>query len=139
VLFQLIGTRYGGDGEQWFALPDLRGRMPMHMRSTSDAIQPGAVGGVEEVTLTVNQLPAHNHALLGSVDVASTNAPAGNVPASLTPAGTQRAYRSVPLDQVALAPTALAPVGGSQPHENMHPYLVIQIVISLYGEFPSPT
>ena len=138
TLFQLIGTTYGGDGQETFALPNLQARFPMH-RVSSVTTPVGELGGVEEVTLTVNQMPSHTHAALGSVDVATTNVPTGNVPASITAAGTQRAYRSVPLDPFALSPSSIAPVGGSQPHENMHPYLTLQVVISLFGIYPNPT
>ena len=136
ALFALIGTRYGGDGETTFNVPNLQSRFPMHTDNTQNQ---GEAAGVESVTLTVSQIPNHTHPLLGSVDVATSNAPDNNVLASITAAGTQRAYRSVPLDPFPTAPTSIAPVGGSQPHDNMHPYLVIRFIISLYGVFPSPT
>jgi microcystin-dependent protein len=137
TLFQLIGTTYGGDGESTFNLPDLRSRVPIHQGpgpggSTYILAQ---AGGVEEVTLTVQQIPVHSHSLLATTAAGAANSPAGNVPAASPSVDLYR--ESSPA--VSLAPTAVAPAGGSQPHDNMQPYLCISFIISLFGIFPSPT
>jgi microcystin-dependent protein len=134
TLFQLIGTTYGGDGETSFALPDLQSRIPIHQ---GNGFVLAETGGAEEITLTVQQIPAHGHALLGTGDVASTNAPANNVfahssGATIFPYGTD-------LPLTTLHPNTIPPVGGSQPHANFQPYLCINYIISLFGIFPSPT
>jgi microcystin-dependent protein len=131
TLFQLIGTTYGGDGESTFALPDLRGRLPVHQGSN---FVMGEMGGVESVTLTTAQIPVHGHALLASKAAGGSN-PDGAVLATSTAIDL---YRETAATQ-ALAPQAIAPVGGSQPHENLHPYLCVSFIISLFGIFPSPT
>jgi microcystin-dependent protein len=136
TLFTLIGTTYGGDGQQTFGLPDLRGRLPIHMGTgaglSSRVI--GQNGGTESVTLTVNQLPGHAHAFLGSANSASALSPAGAVAASPTNIDLYRPG-STP-DQV-MASNAIGPVGGSQPHDNLQPFLCISFIISLYGVFPT--
>lgn len=132
TLFQLIGTTYGGDGESTFALPDLRGRLPLHQ---GNGFILAETGGAEEITLTVNQIPSHSHPLLASAGPASTVNSAGNVlgtPATATPF-----FAATP--NVNLSPQAVAPVGGSQPHTNFQPYLCVDFIISLFGIFPSPT
>lgn len=132
TLFQLIGTTYGGDGQSTFALPDLRGRIPIHQ---GNGFVLAETGGVEEVTLTVNQIPSHSHPLLGSTDPATTTAPTFNVIG--TPAAATPLFAATP--NLSLAPTSISPVGGSQPHNNMQPYLCVNFIISLFGIFPSPT
>lgn len=132
ALFQLIGTTYGGDGQSTFGLPDLRGRIPIHQGNGFTLAQ---AGGAESITLTTNQIPVHTHTMLASSVLAQTPQPTGNVPAQ-TP--TLQPYMS-DTGQVALAPTAIGPVGGSQPHTNFQPYLCVNFIISLYGIFPSPT
>jgi len=131
TLFQLIGTTYGGDGQETFALPDLRGRIPIHQ---GNGFILAETGGAEEITLTVNQIPAHGHPMLGSADPASTrsalNSVLGRAPAE--------AYASEFTAQP-LAPQSVTPVGGSQPHANFQPYLCVSFIISLFGIFPSPT
>jgi microcystin-dependent protein len=134
TLFQLIGTTYGGDGQSTFALPDLRGRIPIHQ---GNGFVLAETGGVEEVTLTVQQIPAHGHSLLGTDDLATTNAPANNVfakssGATIFPYGTDQPLTT-------LHPSTISPVGGSQPHTNFQPYLCVDFIISLFGIFPSPT
>ena len=131
TLFQLIGTTYGGDGESTFALPDLRGRIPLHQ---GNGLILAENGRAEEITLTVNQIPAHSHALLGSTGTATSRHPAGRLPGT----GRKRLYQPVGTAQ-AMAPQAIGPVGGSQPHTNFQPYLCVDYIISLYGIFPSPT
>jgi microcystin-dependent protein len=134
TLFQLIGTTYGGDGESTFALPDLRGRLPIHQ---GNGFILAETGGAEEITLTVQQIAAHNHALLGSVAQATTNTPTNNTFANST-GGTVFPYGT---DQppTTLQPSTISPVGGSQPHTNFAPYLCVDFIISLFGIFPSPT
>jgi microcystin-dependent protein len=135
TLFQLIGTTYGGDGESTFALPDLRGRVPIHMGSGGGVSYViGESGGVESVTLTTNQTPSHAHAWLASDGAASSGSPAGNVLAE-EQARTFAAYAT----PAALNAGSVAAAGGSQPHNNVQPYLCISYIISLYGIFPSPT
>jgi microcystin-dependent protein len=131
TLFNLIGTTYGGDGQSTFALPDLRGRSPIHQ---GNGFTLAENGGVETVTLSVNQIPAHSHAFLGTTSSAIDANPGGNVVAQ---AGTFFPYLNVP-PAVPMAP-AISPVGGSQPHNNFQPYLCINFIISLFGIFPSPT
>jgi len=133
TLFQLIGTTYGGDGESTFALPDLRGRLPLHQ---GNGFVLAETGGAEEITLTVSQIPAHAHALLGSNGTASAQAATGHVVASPT---SFDAYQSVTSPSVAMSPQAISPVGGSQPHTNFQPYLCVDFIISLFGIFPSQT
>ena len=132
TLFQLIGTTYGGDGQSTFALPDLRGRLPIHQGGGFTLAQQG---GAEEATLTVSQLPAHTHPLLGSTNVAQDTSPAGKVVGQTS---TALIYIQDTTD-TNMSPNAVAPVGGSQPHTNFQPYLCINFIISLFGIFPSPT
>jgi microcystin-dependent protein len=129
VLFQLIGTTYGGDGESTFALPDLRGRVPIHQ---GNGFILAETGGAEEITLTVNQIPAHSHSVLATTAVANQSSPANNVLAQSTAADLYIEDTAT----AALAPTAVAAVGGSQPHENRQPFLGINYIISLFGIFP---
>ena len=133
VLFTLIGTTYGGDGQETFALPNLQSRVPMHVGGGNIL---GQMGGVESVTLTVTQIPVHSHPLLASESPASAVAPANNVlattqAATITPYGQDN-------PPVFLNANAVSPVGGSQPHDNMQPYLCISFIISLFGVFPRP-
>ena len=135
VLFQLIGTTYGGDGEETFALPDLRGRVPIHMGTGAGTTYTiGETGGVETVTLTSNQIPVHNHALMASTDTANLSSPANAV----TGEAATKLYR-IPSSTTVMAASTVANAGGSQPHENMQPYLVVNYIISLFGVFPSQT
>lgn len=132
TLFNLIGTTYGGDGQSTFALPDLQGRVPLHF---GNGFTLAESGGVEEITLTTQQIPAHSHPMLVSKDPVSTLNPQGNVigtPASATPF-----FAATPT--LPLAPVSVTPVGGSQPHTNFQPYLCLDFIISLYGIYPSPT
>jgi microcystin-dependent protein len=136
ALFALIGTTYGGDGQTSFALPDLRGRLPVHQGAGTDQTYTlGEAGGVETVTLTTQQIPAHAHAFMGSSDTASTTGPTGAVPATMGSV-TTFAY-GADLPPAAFAPSMVAQAGGSQPHDNLQPYLVVSFIISLYGIFPS--
>ncbi len=131
TLFQLIGTTYGGDGESTFALPDLRGRLPVHQGSGFILAE---TGGAEEVTLTVPQIPAHSHPWLASEAAATSVTPLGNVPAEAS-----KRFYVVPSSVSAMATQCVGPTGGSQPHTNFQPYLCVDFIISLFGIFPSPT
>lgn len=133
VLFQLIGTTYGGDGQTTFALPDLRGRLPIHQ---GNGFTLAETGGAETITLTVGQIPAHSHALQASSNNASTANAGGNVLAQ-TPSYTP--YISGTTPSTALAATSGGATGGSQPHSNIQPYLCVDFIISLFGIFPSQT
>lgn len=132
TLFQLIGTTYGGDGESTFALPDLRGRIPIHQ---GNGFLLAETGGVEDVTLTFNQIPTHSHPFLGSTNTATSPQPANNVPGKSTQI--DLFINAIPGDPLNQAATV--PVGGSQPHTNFAPYLCVSFIISLFGLFPSPT
>jgi microcystin-dependent protein len=134
TLFQLIGTTYGGDGQSTFQLPDLRGRLPIHQ---GNGFILAETGGVEEVTLTSQQIPAHTHQLLGSTSNASSTDPEGNVGARLSVAGVFPYGTDNPSQP--MSPQSIAPTGGSQPHTNFQPYLCVNFIISLFGLFPSPT
>jgi microcystin-dependent protein len=132
TLFQLIGTTYGGDGQSTFALPDLRGRIPLHQ---GNGFILGETGGAETITLTVPQIPAHSHPMLATTIVANDATPAQNV---LAQTGTFDGYQSSP-PTAAMAAQSISSVGGSQPHDNFQPYLCVNFIISLFGIFPSPT
>ena len=136
TLFTLIGTTYGGDGQETFNLPDLQGRAPMHMGQgpgLSQNYTEGEAAGVESVTLTTQQIPIHSHSFVASGDLALSADPTGNVVAE--PVTINLFFGDVAtagLNQLSIQPT-----GGSQPHDNMQPYLVITFIISLFGVFPS--
>jgi microcystin-dependent protein len=131
TLFQLIGTTYGGDGQTTFGLPDLRGRIPIHMGNGYTLAQQG---GTESVTLTQAQLPSHNHPLSASTNgVSSAGTPAD---ATATTGSTLLyAAPSGAAPDATMGP--LGAFGGSQPHDNMAPYLCVNFIISLFGIFPS--
>jgi len=134
TLFNLIGTTYGGDGQSTFALPDLRGRIPIHQ---GNGFVPAETGGAETVTLTTQQIPAHSHPARGSTATSASNDPTSNVPARLTIAGVFPYGTDAPV--APLSPQAIAPAGGSQPHDNFQPYLCVNFIISLFGIYPSQT
>ncbi len=134
TLFQLIGTTYGGDGESTFALPDLRGRLPIHQ---GNGFILAETGGAEEITLTTSQIPSHTHPMLGSALNGTTTSATNNVAATM-PEVTTFAY-GTDLPPTTLNPQSLGPAGGSQPHTNFQPYLCVDFIISLFGIFPSPT
>jgi microcystin-dependent protein len=139
TLFNLIGTTYGGDGQTTFALPDLRGRLPLHMGtgSSGTSFVIGQSAGVEQVTLTTSQIPAHTHPILGSAANATTTGPTNNIPATM-PDVTTFAY-GTDLPPTTLSPQSVTSSGGGQPHNNFQPYLCINYIISMFGIFPSPT
>lgn len=132
TLFNLIGTTYGGDGQSTFALPDLRGRVPIHFGNGFSAAE---TGGVETVTLTVSQIPAHSHPCL-----ASSNAGTGTIPNGSFPCQSSSVlfYDPAPADAT-MSPLSVSSTGGSQPHSNFQPYLCLDFIISLFGIFPSQT
>src|SRR3954465_345474 len=139
VLFQLIGTTYGGDGEETFNLPNLASRVPIHMGTSAGiTYQIGEMAGTEQETLTVQQIPNHGHTLLASNVPGTTQAPGGGMYAQ--PTSSQSGLLMYGLDSVAaMSAQAIGPAGGSQPHENTQPFLCINFVISLFGIFPSQT
>lgn len=134
ALFALIGTIYGGDGQTTFALPDLRGRVPisqgsgpgLSLRTMGESV------GVESVTLLQNQMPAHSHSQVASTSPASLSSGPAGAPA--TPS--TNLYAGGNVDAV-MAPAAVSSAGGSQPHSNMAPYLALNFIIALYGIFPA--
>jgi len=135
VLFQLIGTTYGGDGQSTFALPDLRSRAPIHQGTAAGSnYVMGQLAGVESVTLTTNQIPAHSHVPQAAIGASGNpaNSPANNVWSGWT--GGQFTTQA---PGVSLSAAAVGSAGGSQPHDNMPPFLVINFIISLYGIFPT--
>jgi microcystin-dependent protein len=132
TLFNLIGTTYGGDGQSTFALPDLRGRVPIHQ---GNGFTLAETGGAEEITLTVTQIAAHSHPLLATGDTGNDPNPASNV---LSESSVASLYQSG-APATAMAAQSVSSVGGSQPHTNFQPYLCIDFIISLFGIFPSQT
>ena len=138
TLFILIGTTYGGDGQSTFNLPDLRGRVPIHQGtnpSTGTNFTIGEAAGVEAVTLTTQQIPQHSHALAATTAIGTQANPGGNLLANSQ--GPQPYIKEDPDNS--LNAQTLAAAGGSQPHDNLQPYLGINFIISLFGVFPSPT
>src|SRR5436190_16675178 len=115
TLFNLIGTTYGGDGQSTFALPDLRGRVPIHF---GNGFILAETGGAEEITLTVQQIPAHSHAMLATNDIPTASNPGGSVPGQAA----AKLYRSGN-PPIFLSPQAVGLTGGLQPHTNFQPYL----------------
>jgi microcystin-dependent protein len=135
VLFNLIGTTYGGDGQETFALPDLQGRVPIHAGQgpgISQNYQLGEKAGTESVTITAATTPIHNHALIASTAVATNPSPKDNI---LAASPTISPY-VIDIAGPQLVATAVQPTGGSQPHDNMMPFLCISFIISLFGIFP---
>lgn len=139
VLFQLIGTTYGGDGTTTFNLPNLASRIPIHMGTGPDGTtyQLGEMAGTEQETLTIQQIPLHTHPLTASAELGSVPDPANNVLGQSRVALQDLYLEDAP--GVALAANAITPTGGSQPHENAQPFLCVNFIISLFGVFPSQT
>lgn len=135
ALFSLLGTTYGGDGKSNFALPNLRGRVPMHPGQGPglSLYDLGETGGADTVTLLEAEMPAHTHVLRGANTLADTPRPPGNTLARYANAYQQDATSNL----VAMAPEALPPAGGSLPHNNLMPYLTLNFCIALQGVFPS--
>ena len=137
ALFTLIGTMYGGDGQETFGIPDLRGRLPMHFNGNHPQ---GELSGTDTVTLTSQQMPVHNHAVLTSQAPGSSSVPSGTVnisdegPAGITQIFT---YLQTAANQIAMNQNIVGPAGGQQPHNNIQPTLAINYIISLFGIFPT--
>ena len=129
ALFALLGTTYGGNGQTTFALPNLRGQVPIHMGSGHSL---GERGGSTAVTINMQTMPTHIHPLMASGNPAATNNPPGQVFAS----SNVFVYRA-PSSLTPIEPSTVSSVGGSQPHNNMQPYLVLNFCIALQGIFPS--
>jgi len=132
TLFNLIGTTYGGDGQSTFALPDLRGRIPLHQNSGFVLAE---TGGTETITLTTNQIPSHSHPMAAAATGGDQVSPAGNVLANSS--NVTIYINDAP--NTAMNAASIAQAGGNQPHENLQPYVCINYIISLFGIFPSPT
>ena len=137
ALFQLIGTTYGGDGETNFNVPNLSGRVPVHQGQGPGLSNRtlGELAGVETVTLTTQQLAGHSHFVLASQNVGNQSNPGGQVLATGT---NVLLFRQIN-PNTPMAANIVGVAGGSQPHENMMPYLAVNFIISLFGPFPSPT
>jgi microcystin-dependent protein len=129
ALFSILGTTYGGDGRTTFALPDLRARTPLHV---GNGFTLGERGGEEAHTLIVGELAAHTHTAIASSNTADQTSPANNYWAV---SGTFTVYAASPNET--MDPQLVGPIGGSQPHPNLSPYLVLNFVIALVGIFPS--
>lgn len=136
TLFNLIGTTYGGDGQETFNLPDLQGRAPMHAGTGSSGTTYvlGEKSGVEQVTLTVQQLPIHSHPLICTNGAATDPNPQNDLMAEQLAVSAYQSQAAA----AGMAAQAISPAGASQPHENMQPFLAISFIISLFGIFPSP-
>lgn len=134
ALFSLLGTTYGGDGRVNFGLPDLQGRVPIHMGSGHTL---GERGGEQAHTLSISEIPTHVHVLNASTTVATTNTPGNTLVTGQSTASSL--YASAASGLVAMSPAAVANVGGSQAHLNMEPFLVLNFSIALQGIFPSQT
>jgi microcystin-dependent protein len=130
ALFNLIGTTYGGDGQSTFAVPNLQSRVPAHM---GNGLVQGSFGGEETVTLTANQLPQHTHAASANASAGTQTNPTGNLWAG----SPNNPYATPATIDTQMAPGALEPAGGGQPHDNMIPFLAITFIIALEGIFPS--
>ncbi len=134
ALFSLFGTIYGGDGRTSFGLPDLRGRLPIHM-GQGPGFSTRSIGqrsGSEAVTISSNELPAHSHALSGSTDAASETSPSGNVLGTMS---SNTYATSAP--SAAMSTSAIGSVGGGQSHYNLQPTLCVNFIVALYGTYPS--
>jgi microcystin-dependent protein len=139
TLFNLIGTTYGGDGQETFGLPDMQGRMPLHAGQgpgISQNYQVGEKAGVESVTITAQQTPIHTHAFLCSGEFGQNAQPQNGYFAQVN-TGTLYIGPADPLQTMNANMASI--VGGSQPHENMMPFLTITFILSLFGIFPTQT
>jgi microcystin-dependent protein len=128
ALFSILGTTYGGDGRVNFALPNLQGRSPFHV---GNGLALGELGGEATHTLNISELPAHTHTPVGSSAQADLGTPVNNLWAK------DGSNPFNPAPNTTMNPASILPTGGSQPHENMSPYLVLNFIIALQGIFPS--
>jgi microcystin-dependent protein len=128
ALFSCLGTTYGGDGRQTFGLPNLQGRVPTHQ---GDGLVLGETGGEQSHTLNTSELPAHSHFWNVTTTAGNSVTPTGNL------LGAAALYNATASNLVSMFPGQIGNVGGSQPHENMQPYLVLNFIIALQGIFPS--
>jgi microcystin-dependent protein len=137
TLFNLIGTTYGGDGQETFGLPDLQGRTPVHAGTAKSGITYtlGEAAGVESVTLNTNQIPIHNHPYVASSAIGAGSDPTNSL---ISQHPTASAY-AVPVPTTPMNAGVVGPSGGSQPHDNMQPYLCVTYIISLFGIYPPPS
>jgi len=133
ALFNLIGTSYGGDGQETFALPDLRSRVPVHV---GPGFSLGQTGGVETVTLTTNQIPVHTHVPQANSGKGTQSGPGNGLWAGSSPSLNEF---SAAAPSLTMSPAAVGVAGGSQPHDNMMPFLSVNFILSLFGVFPSQT
>lgn len=131
ALFSLLGTTYGGNGVSNFALPDLRSRTPISFGTNTEL---GEVGGTETVLLSINQMPMHNHMFMANVMAGAVAAPADHF---LAGNANKNNFYGLPTPIQPLNPASIGPVGGTQPHTNMQPYLVLNYCIAVQGVFPS--
>ncbi len=135
ALFAVIGTTYGGDGQTTFALPDLRGRVPIHQGTNGgNTYVIGQAAGTEQVTLNTNQIPAHSHLPAANSGAGTTDSPTGNTWAK---ANNATPYGATP-GVLNMNPLTIGNTGGGQPHNNMIPFQTVNYIISLFGIFPSP-
>ena len=137
ALFSLLGTIYGGDGRTTFALPDMRGRIPLH-QGTGPGLSNrrlGTKGGVEHVTLTVSELPAHTHSQIAEAETGNQPSPADNM---LGEANAPHYYNNPStLETAAMSSSAMSNAGGTNSHTNLMPYLCVNFIVSLFGIYPS--
>ena len=140
ALFTLIGTIYGGDGMTTFALPDLRGRVPISLGQGPglSSYVLGQRAGQEEVTLLSTQMPSHSHSLMATANAGTTGVPGNGVHLAATTSGTMYAPQANVSSMTVMAPVSVTASGNTQPHDNMMPTLVASYCIALYGIFPSP-
>lgn len=136
ALFSLLGTTYGGNGQTTFALPDLRGRLPMGPGQGPGLTQRylGEVGGSETNTLTIQQMPAHNHTVNASTSDGDQNVPTGNIPANTKALDKEYIAGGA---NTTMSPAMIGVTGGSQPVNNVQPYLAVTFIIALQGIYPS--
>lgn len=139
ALFSLLGTTYGGDGKSTFALPDLQGSSPLHPGQGPglSSYDLGQQGGSQFVTLLVSEIPVHTHSIMASGNPPPANAGTPDPSVALARSSGATVYLQAPANMGAMAPQALAPAGGSLPHNNMMPYLTVNFCIALQGVFPA--
>jgi microcystin-dependent protein len=140
ALYAVVGTTYGGDGVTTFAVPDLRGRLPVH-QGTGPGLPNMVVGqraGSESVTLSTTQLPSHTHPMQATTADANAYVPGASVQLGALAGDVMYATSIDGLSPLALSPAAVSPAGGSQPHDNLMPTLTVSYCISAFGVYPSP-